>query len=608
MTATRSRTPHLPLQALAGLFIALAACAFIACSNSEMMDEFGIPVSDYAYEEGSQDTTYIKDTFTDFPPSGFYPNPFTILFPDDKPLNCEIGGFVPTKDSPLKTEIRIDSTSTVRCINFSDGSNTETIRTYIFEKKPTIPTIFITTDPNSLFNPDTGIYTKGPNAEEEIPHYGANYWLDKEIPIFIELTETDSYIPAFSKYAGLKIFGNYSRMHAKKSVAITFREKYGDSRLNYTLFPDFPNLNRFKGFVLRNFGTSFGVDYIRDRLASSISEGLDVDYQRGRYVIVYYNSKYFGIHDMRERINEYYFETHYGLNHKKINILETSMANNTTSAGSADDYTALMNWLINHSLADEQNYKYLTSKIDINNIINYIQIETYAYNRDWPGNNMKKWNCSAPQTPWKWILYDLDLSFGQTKEELPSNVFKYAFAENSDYWVNAPKLTFLFRSLLNNKTFKTTFINQMVTLLQMNFESSKILYQIEKMMAEIHEEIPRDQKRWSLSSSKMNDHLEKIKQFAQNRPSLVTKHLQEFFKLGEPVPVTLSTDQNGTILVHNLPLDQETLTITFFKDYPVTVSAKPNYGRKWSHWSDGDTVSTRIIYPGKDKEISAIFK
>jgi hypothetical protein len=35
MTAERSRTFHLPLQALAGLFIAIAACAYTACSNSE---------------------------------------------------------------------------------------------------------------------------------------------------------------------------------------------------------------------------------------------------------------------------------------------------------------------------------------------------------------------------------------------------------------------------------------------------------------------------------------------------------------------------------------------------------------------------------------------
>lgn len=590
------------------IFFIIITSILCACSNSEFIDEFGTPISDYAFEENSQDTAYIKDSFTEFPPSGFYPKPFTIIFPDSKPLTCEMGGYAPTKGNPTQKEIRIDTTTTIRCTDYSANATTEIIRTYIFEKKPTIPTVFITTDPNSLFDPDTGIYMKGPNAEEKHPYYGANFWLDKEIPVFIELTETNAYTPGFSKYAGLKIFGNYSRAQKKKSVAITFREKYGDKRLYYKLFPQFPHLSKFKGFVLRNFGNSFGLDYIRDRLASSISEGLDIDYQRGRYVIVFYNAQYFGIHDLRERTNEFYFETHYGMNHKNINILETSMAADSTSAGTTDDYSLLMDWLKNHNLGNEENYEHIASKIDISNTINYMQIETYAYNRDWPGNNMKKWNCSLPQTPWKWLLYDLDLTFGQTKEELPINVFEYAFAENSKFWLNIPKFTFLFRSLLNNKTFKSAFINQMAALLQMNFESSRILAQIGKMMAEIEEEIPRDQKRWSLSTSKMNEHLEKIKQFAIERPSLVTKHLQEFFKLGESVPVTLSTNGNGTIFVHNLPLDQTTLTILFFKDFPVTISAKPINGGKWSHWSDGDTNLTRIIYPEKDSELKAFFK
>ena len=586
------------------LFTITTIFFFVACSNSESVDEFGIPVSDYAYEEGSQDTTYIKDTFTDFPPSGFYPKPFTILVPDNKPLNCEIRGFVPTKDSPQQKEIRIDSTSTVRCINFYDGSNTETIRTYIFEKKPTIPTIFITTDPNSLFDPDTGIYMEGPNAEEKSPHYGANYWLDKEIPVFLEFTEANTFTPTFSKYAGLEITGRYSRMKSKKSVAITFREKYGSKRLNYPLFPNYPNLNTFKSIVLRNFGNNFGKDYIRDRLASSISEGLGVDYQQGRFVVVYYNGEYYGIHDMRERSNEHYFETHYGMNHNKINLIK---ADYSVSSGSSDKYVALMNWIKNNKLENEENYTYITTQIDINNYINYIQTEIFANNWDWPGYNLKIWNCTNPQTPWKWFLYDLDQSFGYEKENEPNNVFEF-FLEGDTRLTNTSKHTFLFQSLLKNEKFKISFINRMAALLQMNFESQQILSKIDNMMLEIQEEISRDQKRWSHSASAMNHELDKIKQNVIGRPDVIRQQLQEFFKLGDTATVTFSIIGNGQISVHNLPLNNLPLSVKFFYGFPVTITAEPQNGAKWSNWSDGDKESTRTIYPGIDKELTAIFE
>lgn len=472
---------------------------------------------------------YSNDTVKDFPQSGFFQKTFTIVFPDNKPLNCEIGGKPATKESPLVSVIQVDSSMAIRCADFSGKfASPEIIRTYILEKNPDIATVFLTTDPNSLFDPDTGIYTKGPNAETKKPHYGANYWLDKEIPIFVELIENEHNTPAFTKYAGLKIFGNWSRMNAKKSVAITFREKYGDKRLHYPLFPEFPELTVFKSFILRNFGNSFGYDYIRDRLASSLSENLGVDYQRGRYAIVYYNGKYFGLHDLRERSNEHYFETHYGMDAKKIDLLD---ANDKVSEGSADDYITLMKWLETHSLDNEENYNYLASQIDIDNYINYMAVETFADNRDWPGNNLKKWRNTSSQTKWKFFLYDLDWGFGGGYSKTNSSIFDYLTSETGECFQNNPKYTLLFRNLLKNDQFKTTFINRMQKLLKTNFETQNVLNKIDKMTNEIKTEISRDQERWLLDIDYMNRHFEIIKKFATDRPKTIYSELLNFFEL-----------------------------------------------------------------------------
>ena len=237
------------------------------------------------------------DTLAELPPSGFYAEPFVVSFPEAAAVRCEQGpgGF---NDQTVFAGRRGQTSGT-----------------------PAVPAVFLSADPNSLFDPDSGIYMEGNFAQSKEPHYGANYWLDKEVPVFVELVEPGTNAPAFGKNAGLKIFGNYSRQNDKKSVAITFREKYGDSRLKYALFPDFPELNKFKVFLLRNNGSNYGNDYIRDRLASSVSEGLGVDYQRGRFAVVYYNGEYYGIHSIRERSTEYYFETHYGLDPNEIDLL-----------------------------------------------------------------------------------------------------------------------------------------------------------------------------------------------------------------------------------------------------------------------------------------------
>jgi len=576
-----------------------------ACSDSDNID--GVEPSLYDSSAGLVLPSRSLDSVMEIPSSGFYENAISLTFPKSLAVHCAQGGAAPTAESAVTTSMQITSTTTIRCASFDSGTITseELVRTYVFEKAPTIPAVFLTTDPNSLFSPDSGIYMKGNNQGGSVPEKSANYWQDKEIPVFVELMETGAESPAFAKAAGLKIHGNYSRQKKKKSVAIIFRKKYGDKRLNYSLFPEFPELNKFKGFILRNNGNNFGKDYIRDRLACSLSEGLGVDYRRGRYAIVYYNGEYYGIHDLSERSTEHYFETHYGMDSDDIDLLE---ADNSEASGSSKDYVAFMEWLESHSLDNEENYAYAKSKMDVDNYLNYMHTELFADNRDWPANNLKKWRNASLQTKWKWFLYDLDFGFDSGNNLSANNIFEYATDENGDAWPNGPKHTFLLRRLLENSEFKAAFVNRMEVLLQTNFKSSRILAHIKDMMAEIKQEIPRDQKRWELSSSEMDEELSIIKEFARNRASVITKELQEFFELGEVVPVTLNVDGPGRILVHNLAFEESSLTVDFFEGFPVTLYAEPKEGSVFVGWSDGETSPLRIIHPKEADVLEAVFK
>ena len=546
------------------------------------------------------------ETKVNFPASGFYNSAFTIDLSSVPNVRCETGGNTPTESSARLDSIRIINTTVLRCANFAANSVASDVvtRTYVFETQPQTPVVFLTVNPMSLFDPDTGIYMEGPNAQSKEPHFGANYWEDKEIPVFVELLEKGGKMPAFAKNAGFQIFGNYSRANKKKSVAIVFREKYGDKRLEYPLFPDFPNLKKFKVFLLRSNGSNFGGDYIRDRLCSSVTEGLGVDYQRGRGVVVYYNGEYYGIHNIRERSTEYYFETHYGLNPDEIDLLK---ADNSATAGSPAEYVALMDWLATNHLDNDKNYTYVADQIDVDNFINYMQTELFMNNRDWPANNLKKWRGTNPKTKWKWFIYDMDFGFGNEFSEFKNNIFEFATAEDGPDWPNGPASTLLLRRLLENENFKTAFINRFPVLLAMNFEKSRLLARINAMMGEIESEISRDQQRWNLNASYMNGQLNKIKTFAGTRQDVILSEMAEFFGLGEVTKVTFSVSGSGKILVHNLPLDRSSMTISFFKGMPVTITAQEN-GGTFTGWSDKVTGKTRTIMPEEVDSLTAIFK
>ena len=541
------------------------------------------------------------------PSSGFYKKAFDVVFPQDQYVHCEKGGAPPSIESPQTVSLRVKSTMVLRCASFFPGAvpgDVET-RTYIFEDAPTVPAVFIATDPKLLFDADTGLYVKGDNAWESMPYYGANYWQDKEIPAFVELVEPGAQKPAFAENVGYSIFGNYSRASAKKSAAIVFREKYGKKRLEYKLFPEFPELKKFKSFLLRNNGGGFGSTYFLDRLASSVTEGLGVDYQRGRAAVVFYNGEYYGLHNIRERSSKHYFETHYGYDPDQIDLLK---ADNSVSAGSATDYINFTHWLEQYYLDEDENYEYAASQVDIDNYLNYVQSEIFLDNRDWPANNVKKWRRSDIKSPWKWFLYDLDFGFGSGFSDNTDNIFDFVTATDGPDWPNGPKSTLLLRTLFENEGFRTAFINRMTTLLSMNFESQRLLTKIDELNREIADEIDRDQKRWRLNAGRMDEALSRMISFAKNRQGVVLEELMEHFGLEKKCKVELVSEGRGSIAVHGLPLDRSSMNVSFFKGVPVTLSAQPAEGALFSGWDDGSKDEVIEILPCRVTRITAIFR
>ena len=558
------------------------------------------------------------------PPSGFYSSAVSVTLPAG--TRCEQGGTEATANSPVAQQTMSISTTTVlRCRTFADGAypSDEIIRTYVFEQMPSIATMFVTTDPLSMFSPDSGLYMKGNGASGMDPQYGANFWSNRELPVYVELFEPGSpKAPAFGVMGDYKISGQYSRAKEKKSFSVTLREEYGDKRLKYPLFPDNPELKKFKAFSLRNFGNNSGDDYVRDRIGTQMTEGLGVDYQRGRYVVLYYNGKYYGVHDLRERNSEYYYETKYGYDPNDIDLLD---ANNEAGAGSATDYKNMLSWLQSNELTSEANYKKITDQVDVDNYMNYMSAEMFLNNGDWPHNNLKKWRIASQKSKWKWFLYDVDFGFGAGYNTQNGNVFSYVTNANGTNGMGMmmPGMgqqggqqtggsisdhTILMIRLLGNDGFKKAFINRFCVLLSMNFAADRLVPQIEALHSQVQAEITRDAEFWNYNAGSFSTNLEKIKTFAQNRQQTILSEMKSYFTLGETVQVTLGTQGSGRILVHNLPLDKSSMTVNFFRDMPVTVTAEPSAGMVFSGWSDGNMDATRTFNPGEVTTLTATFR
>jgi hypothetical protein len=556
------------------------------------------------------------------PASGYYENLLTFTLPhgtNGGVICCDTTGRLPTKESELRSGVTLSFTQTgiMRCAQFKDGAyaSEAVMRTYIIndnisgemgKRMPSLPVVSIAVDPVDMFDQTVGLYMRGPNASSAQPYFGANYWLDTELPIQIEFFE-NGVKHAWTNPAGLRIFGNWSRMFAKKSILISFRDRYGQKNLRYPLFPEYPKLTKFKHFILRNNGNNFDQDYIRDMLMSSLTEGTDIDYQKGRAVIVYYNGRYFGIHNMRERTNSDYFETNYDIDEDYIDLVK---ANNEVSRGSDADYQNIMRWLESVTLTDE-NLEELDRRVDVGNFTTHYQCRMYYNDRDWPGNNMKRWRSNSPPSRWRFLMYDTDHGWGSygSGHRPDLTMFQFITVPNGPDWPNPPHSTFLLRKLLTNESYKNAFINTWSLLVATYFDPARVDARIDALMTPIQSEIPIDQARWGHNALTMNNQFNIIRNFGQTRPNQSRRELEQFFGLDGGVDFTVSANGNGNIFVHHLQVMNAGSGVTFkaYASVPMVVKAVPNPGAVFNGWSDGVGGAERIITAEEAMALEARF-
>ena len=177
-------------------------------------------------------------------------------------------------------------------------------QSYLVGTAHELPVISMVVDEQDFFSEATGIYALGFDFEVDFPHFGANFWEDIERPIHLSFFERDGQL-GFANNAGVKIFGGWSRGLDQRSLSLFFRSQYGVNVLDYSLFEQRP-YSQYEAFVLRNSGNDWQNTMLRDLTLTGLMENSNVDIQAGRPVAAYINGDYWGLYNIREKINEHY--------------------------------------------------------------------------------------------------------------------------------------------------------------------------------------------------------------------------------------------------------------------------------------------------------------
>jgi len=520
-------------------------------------------------------------------------------------------GAAPTTNSSLyTTSISVSETKVVRAKVFADDlleSKTVT-NTYLINENISLPIISVSTNPENLWDEEFGIYVLGASAEPEFPYHGANFWKDWEKPIHIELYEPDG-MQAFSIDAGAKIYGGWSRGFDQKSLAIYARDVYNFEKINYQIFPELP-YDKFDNIVLRNGGQDWEYTMFRDAMMQYTLFGSELDILAYKPTVVFLNGEFWGIHNIREKVNENYLAAHHGVDPGNLDVLQLDGWD--PIQGTTDHYFAMLDFLENNDMSIQSNYEYIKTQMDVDNFIMYQVSEIYFDNTDWPGSNIKYWRERNTDGKWRWFLFDTDFGFGLYDEGYLNNTLEFATEPNDPGWPNPPWSTFLLRKLLENQEFTYNFINRYADLLNSNFVADSVVNLITNMKTKIEQDIPRHLTRWGRSLSNWNSDVDDLIEFAENRHTPLTQYYIDYFNLSGTSNVMLNTspENGGKIKINKLKVSSFPWIGNYFNDTPLPIKAIPNPGYRFVGWTgiaNADSQTVTVILEG-DITATAIFE
>ena len=401
-------------------------------------------------------------------------------------------------------EFKIDKGIVIRAVaQASDGSYGPVLANSYFVGKNAsyysdIRVISMITDSDYLFNPNTGAYMVGssyyawadsdayisydPSDVQNPTNYNSD-GRESEFPVTIQVFEDGSSV--YTADVGARIAGNWSRSSHQKSFRFYAREEYGNTKMKYAFFEELTDyegklIGKFDKITLRNGGNDH-VLHFRDAIIQDLASETAVDIMASEPYILFLNGEFWGFYLLREKPEDYYIQSHYGIDKENVTVIKNGGLESGTY-GHYEQYRDFCNWAATTNMALDANYRRFCEQMDVQSFMDYIIIESYVSNSDWALGYLNNWmvwrseindpSLNKADGKWRFIFYDLDITAGL-----------YGNTETSFYYdmlgnLNAPYNDFNFpdilRNLCNNEDFLEAFYQRYLSVIENCFSIDKV--------------------------------------------------------------------------------------------------------------------------------------
>ncbi len=510
---------------------------------------------------------------------------------------------------------------TVRAAAYIDEETFSETATHTFfvdenmDERYTLPVISLAANPADLFSYERGIYVPG-KVYDQLHDSSLAYWQQPgnysqrgrewERPGFMEYFEPEGTV-GLAQNIGLRIHGGATRTRDRKSLRLYARSEYDEqNRFDYEFFPGLKKYNRsgelvedYNRLILRNSGNDSNATLLRDAIMQELVDPIGMTKQAFSPAVVFINGEYWGLMNIRERLDPHYVESHFDVDKDDVAILYDYHNNDGTAIGDGSkkdlqDFVGLRGFIDQQDMSITENYEHVQTQMDIENFIDYYMANIYFRNTDWPHNNNRFWRKrvdehdpnAAPYHDgrWRWIMFDTDFGFDDPSHD----TMRWAMDEKNERtgqrWPNM-----MLRGLLDNESFRHAFVNRLADAMNTIFHPHRVHQVIDAMYRLIEPELSEHRERWGHGGQ----YPQFMKDFASERRQFLERHVVRALDLPGVSTVTLSADPSkGHIRINSVDITEDTPGIVspmffrgrYFQGVPVTITAVPREGYEFRGW------------------------
>ena len=376
-----------------------------------------------------------KPSFTT-EPGLFYSTTYVeITIPEGTQVFYTTDCTTPTQNSnPYHGErLELNFVTVLRARAFATGNTkpSDTLTgTFFVNANHTLPVVSVVTEPDNLWNSETGMLVTGDNVVKEpgkLPFKNTVYRKVKDSGVkkecYVELYD-DSGNKLISQGAAFSLMGDFSLDMPQKSFKFRAKGLYGAKTFAAKLFPD-RDYTEYKSFVLRNSGNDSMWTRLQDGFQSRLMDYCDstVAHQAWKPYAVYLNGKYWGHMNLRERTDRFMLAQFEGLSLDDADKITLLQGNGRVKYGSNKNYKAMLKKIkAGNPAKNPEDLQYILDNVDVDNLFEYIAFEMFFGNSDIGNTRFYRFNTEGSK--WKWVLYDVDYGLYNSKFNSPKSYTK----------------------------------------------------------------------------------------------------------------------------------------------------------------------------------------